>query len=95
MLLSVLLTLAIILTTSGCSTQTSPESSNEPESAHEAINISWNSTYETMLFDTGYVHMIDITISENDWTDLNANPTAKTKYETNVTIDGVRVMKRI
>ena len=48
-----------------------------------------------MLFDTGYVHMIDITISENDWTDLNATPTAKTKYETNVTIDGVRVMKRI
>lgn len=66
MLLSVLLTLAIILTSSGCSTQPSPESSNEPESAHEAINISENSTYETMLFDTGYVHMIDITISEND-----------------------------
>jgi len=38
MLLSVLLTLAIILTTGGCCTQTSTESSNEPESAHININ---------------------------------------------------------
>ena len=40
------------------------------------------------LFSTDRVHMIDVTISADDWADLLANPLNKTKYKTNVTIDG-------
>ena len=43
------------------------------------------------LFDTSYVHTVDITISEEDWADLQANPLEKTKYKTTVTIDGEAV----
>ena len=49
------------------------------------------STYETTLFDTSLVHTIDITISEDDWADLLENPTEKTKYEVDITIDGETV----
>jgi spore coat protein CotH len=44
--------------------------------------------YEDKIFDTSYVHEINVEISEEDWADLLANPLEKTKYETNVTIDG-------
>ncbi len=44
--------------------------------------------YTTSLFDTSYVHEINVEISEEDWVDLLANPTDKTKYKTTVTIDG-------
>ncbi len=44
--------------------------------------------YTTSIFDTSYVHEINVEISEEDWADLLANPTDKTKYETTVTIDG-------
>jgi len=44
--------------------------------------------YVSRLFDQSYVHTIEIEISEEDWTDLKANPTEKTKYETTVTVDG-------
>ena len=40
------------------------------------------------LFDTQYVHTIDVTIDEADWDDLLANPLSKTKYKTTVCIDG-------
>lgn len=49
------------------------------------------STYAEKLFDTGYVHEINIEISEEDWADLLDNPTDKTKYKANVTIDGEEV----
>ena len=44
--------------------------------------------YDRYLFDTSYVHEIDVAISEDDWNDLLENPTAKTKYSADVTIDG-------
>ena len=40
------------------------------------------------IFDTSYVHQINIEISEEDWNDLLNNPLEKTKYKVNVTIDG-------
>ena len=43
------------------------------------------------IFDTSYVHQINIEISEEDWEDLKANPLDKTKYKVNVTIDGNKV----
>ena len=47
-----------------------------------------DTSYAEKIFDTSYVHEINIEISEEDWEDLKANPTEKTKYKTNVTIDG-------
>ncbi|MGN1085930.1 MAG: CotH kinase family protein [Porcipelethomonas sp.] len=44
--------------------------------------------YENKLFDTSYVHTIDISISDDDWADLTENPLKKTKYEVSITIDG-------
>lgn len=46
-----------------------------------------NETYAGTLFDTSYVHTIDIAISDEDWADLRENPLEKTKYKVNVTID--------
>ena len=43
--------------------------------------------YETGLFDTSYVHKINVKISDEDWKDLRENPLQKTKYQVNVTID--------
>ena len=43
------------------------------------------------IFDTSYVHEINVEISEEDWNDLKANPLDKTKYHVNVTIDGETV----
>ena len=42
--------------------------------------------YETGLFDTSYVHKINVEISDEDWKDLRENPLQKTKYQVNVTI---------
>ena len=40
------------------------------------------------LFDPSEVHVIDIRIAPEDWTDLLENPQDKTKYRTDITIDG-------
>ena len=40
------------------------------------------------LFDTSYVHSVEVELSEEDWEDLKANPLNKTKYRATVTIDG-------
>ena len=45
-------------------------------------------SYENKLFDTSYVHTINIEIADDDWEDLKANPTQKTKYQVDITIDG-------
>lgn len=45
-------------------------------------------SYEDLLFDTGRVHEIAISLSEEDWGDLVLNPGDKTKYEADITIDG-------
>lgn len=45
-------------------------------------------SYENKLFDTSYVHTINVEIADDDWEDLKANPTQKTKYQADITIDG-------
>lgn len=45
-------------------------------------------TYENTLFDSSYVHRIDIRIAKEDWNDLLANPLEKTKYKVDIEIDG-------
>ena len=61
------------------------EKKEDKKKAKAAIT---DTSYADKIFDTSYVHEINIEISEEDWADLKANPTAKTKYKTNVTIDG-------
>ena len=43
------------------------------------------------MFDTSYVHKINVEISDGDWKDLTENPLDKTKYSINVTIDGEEI----
>ena len=47
--------------------------------------------YEKNLFDTSYVHTVDVTIAEADWQDLITHPEEKTKYEADLVIDGEEV----
>ena len=43
------------------------------------------------LFDTSYVHSVNVEIGEEDLADMYENPLAKTKYAVSVTIDGNRL----
>lgn len=44
--------------------------------------------YESKMFDQSMITSIDIEISDEDWTDLLANPTAEEFHRCNVTING-------
>lgn len=46
-------------------------------------------TYENRIFDDSYVHLVEINIDSEKWTDLQNNPTEKKKYNCDVTIDGI------
>ncbi|MDO4399126.1 MAG: CotH kinase family protein [Candidatus Saccharibacteria bacterium] len=50
-----------------------------------------NKYYADTLFDGSYVHKINIEIPESSWQDLLTNPTEKTKYQANVTIDDYQI----
>ncbi len=89
---SIILTLALVMgiCLSGCQTKTSEsQATADSATADNAKNTS--AEYAESLFDTGYVHEINVEISEDDWKDLLENPLEKTKYKANVTIDGNRV----
>ena len=47
-------------------------------------------TYEKRIFDTNYMHLVNIIIADKDWEDLIKNPLNKTKYNVDVEIDGIR-----
>lgn len=89
---SIILTLALVMgiCLSGCQTKTS-ESQATADSATADMAEKTSAAYAESLFDTGYVHEINVEISEDDWKDLLENPLEKTKYKANVTIDGNRV----
>lgn len=89
---SIILTLALVMgiCLSGCQTKTS-ESQVTADSATADMAEKTSAAYAESLFDTGYVHEINVEISEDDWKDLLENPLEKTKYKANVTIDGNRV----
>ncbi|SDB31209.1 CotH protein [Ruminococcaceae bacterium FB2012] len=67
------------------------DKSSEQAADSSAAETSSASDYADKLFDTSYVHKIDITLSEDDWSDLKTNPLAKTKYKASVTVDGETV----
>ena len=84
-LTSVLAASALVLSLSGCSNKyigSSDPGAGNVKAASAAAD------YASRLFDTSYVHTIDIAISGEDWSDLKANPLEKTKYKVNITIDG-------
>ncbi len=62
-------------------------SSSQSSEASRTSN-SDSAEYESKLFDTSYVHSINIDIAESDWSDLKENPLEKTKYDVDITIDG-------
>lgn len=68
---------------SGTQTERSDKADTDTQADHSAV---YNG-----LFSTDRVHTIDVTISEEDWSDLQANPLEKTKYKTTVSIDGETV----
>jgi len=69
-------------------TDTAESTTSDSESSDDTTD---NDSYVSKLFDTSYVHTINVEISDDDWADLLENPTDKTKYEVNVTIDGEEV----
>lgn len=50
-----------------------------------------NKQYKDRIFDTSYVHEVNIIISNKDWEDLKKYPTAKRKYPVDITIDGIKL----
>ncbi len=50
-----------------------------------------NPAYEERLFDTSFVHNVDIIIDVEDWKDLLENPKEKNYYNSTVIIDGEAV----
>lgn len=47
--------------------------------------------YTGRIFDTTYVHEVNVKISDEDWSDLTTNPLDKKKYKVDVVIDGVEI----
>ncbi len=66
-----------------------PSSPQEP--IQENDTTSSKISYEEKLFDTSFVHKVEVEIASSDLNDLNQNPIDKTKYHANITIDGVKI----
>ncbi len=79
--------LSACLMLAGCAQKASSQSS----SAASEVSSSSADSYENTLFSSDKVHTIDIELAADDWTDLKANPTDKTKYQADITIDGETV----
>ncbi|MCR5609039.1 MAG: CotH kinase family protein [Lachnospiraceae bacterium] len=88
-IISVTMIFSMIVTITACSDK---EEKSSKKSTKNSKNVQ-PCDYEQSLFDTSKVHNIDITLSDDDWSDLKANPLNKTKYEADITIDGETVNK--
>lgn len=81
----------LVLATGCASSKVKVSSSIETgtqQQADEQINQDTDAEYKDHLFDTSYVHNINIEISEEDWKDLLENPKEQNFYSCNITIDG-------
>ncbi len=98
-LLSFITALSLLAAFSGCKNDSEKAATSSLESEKSSLDTPQTKTsensdsysellYAEKLFTQGQVHTIDIAISEDDWNDLLENPFEKTKYKTNVTIDG-------
>ena len=93
-IISIAVVLALLLSVcmTGCQGGGSPQTETADEAVKEEKTAKATSaTYAESLFDTSFVHEINVEIGEDDWEDLLANPLKKTKYAADVTIDGNRV----
>lgn len=61
---------------------------NNGQTLNQTADNTATSEYSSKIFDSSYVHTINIDISEEDWEELLANPTDETFYSCNLTIDG-------
>ena len=92
-IISIAVVLALLLSVcmTGCQGGGSPQTETADEAVKEEKTAKATSaTYAESLFDTSFVHEINVEIGEDDWEDLLANPLKKTKYAADVTIDGNR-----
>ena len=69
---------------SGCMKQEKEDVPVEEQAKEEIKEIA----YGASLFDDSSVHRIDVTLADEDWQDLLDDPSAKTKYNADITIDG-------
>ena len=101
-LLCLAMALMLILALAGCGRNAAQDSEKDTEKSGgqaavtpvsgEAGSVSsGDAEAYNGLFDTSRVHAVDVTISEEDWADLQANPLEKTKYKVTVVIDGETV----
>ena len=91
-----LLVLVFVLSLAACTADPEENASRE-DAQGETAGISGGGsetgdpTVYNGLFDSGRIHSVDVTVSDEDWADLRANPTDKTKYHATVVIDGETV----
>ena len=50
--------------------------------------VSKDALYDERVFDSKHMHEVNVTIENNDWKDLVANPLNKTNYKIEISIDG-------
>lgn len=79
-----LLGLPLAVTLGGCDTALPDERDRETSQGF----VDDDASYEDTLFDASVVHRIDVSILDEDWSDLLENPVDKTKYHVDVAIDG-------
>jgi hypothetical protein len=70
--ITLILVILMMTITTGCSERDTSPAESAPEE---------DLSYGDLIFDTGIVHKIDITMSEEDRTDQLADPASKTKYK--------------
>lgn len=75
----------------GDSESSSSSASSETAASKDEAASANSANYADSLFDTGYIHKINVELSDDNWKDLKANPLNKTKYSATVTIDGNKV----
>ena len=81
---------ALAITLTGCNSAEA-NSVNKDTTITSEVSSKETSTdceYTDKLFDTSYVHTINIEIADEDWQDLVTNPLDETYYSCNITIDG-------
>jgi len=69
------------LIAAACGTEKSPETSS-------AVAIGKTMEYEGRIFDTSFVHTINISIDESDWQELKDTSIEKSYFDCNLTVDG-------
>ncbi len=74
---------AAVISTTETDAETETETDTETDTETETV-----AEYQT-FFEEGVVHAIDVTITEDDWADILANPEDEIYHEAKVTIDGV------